>query len=154
MTVSVETCGVPSCKCASSATPGLTSCLLSLSLRVGLVSEATVERVVACVIFALGLLENRLQSQLMNFIVGSLHIFNLVGILHVSSRVNHVGVVHGMAGAVVLVPWYVRPVREVAHWRQSSRVHVQILIILAIPALLVQTDIIINIQLNNTSCLD
>jgi len=65
-----------------------------------------------------------------------LSIFNLVSILHISRRVDDMGVVHRLpTSPIACIPWDIVPAREVAHRGDTSRVHIDILIIFAAPAL-------------------
>lgn len=69
-----------------------------------------------------------------------LSVFNLVSILHVPRRVDDVCVVHRLpTSSIACIPWNVVPACEVAYWGDTSRVHVDVLIVLAAPALREQT---------------
>lgn len=115
--------------------------LLTRALTVRLIPIATIEAVIGGFILLLRLLLEKLRQSLHIILRRILfsQIFDLVLVGHVTRRVNHVRIVHGLAvRARTLVVRNFNPGRETAKRSYPARVHIHVLVVLATPSLQVE----------------
>lgn len=113
--------------------------------------QSSDKRVIAGLILFVRLLRNGLHRsesihhvsvELMILAVAA-HVLNLV-LVNVWCTIDHLSVIHRMTiSTVALVAWNVRAAREMTDRGHSTRVHVDVLVILATPALK-RTKILVN----------